>query len=142
MARNTRRMPVRRDDVWATLSDGTTYADWVVGTTSIREVDSHWPQLGSRLHYSVGRGRLRHDGHTEVKSVEPGRCLELEAHAWPRGSVRIEITLHDHGDDTVVEMVEHPARGTAAVLHNPVGDALLKLRNVQTLRRLQKLAQR
>jgi uncharacterized protein YndB with AHSA1/START domain len=142
MARNTRRMPVPRDDVWAALSDGRTYSTWVVGTSAIRDVDAHWPQLGSRLQYRVGRGPLRHDGHTEVRSVDPGHCLELEAHAWPLGSVRIELTLTDDGDGTLVEMVEHPARGTAAMLHNPIGDALLKLRNVETLRRLQRLVQR
>ena len=37
-------------------------------------------------------------------------------------------------------MVEHPAQGSAAALHNPVGDGLLKLRNVEALRRLDKLA--
>ncbi|HET6815728.1 MAG TPA: SRPBCC domain-containing protein [Mycobacteriales bacterium] len=142
MARNSRRMPVSRDDLWAALSDGRTYATWVVGTSTIRDVDDNWPQLGSRLHYRIGRGPLRHDGHTEVTSVDPGRCLELEAHAWPLGSVRIELTLRDDGDGTVVEMVEHPARGTAAMLHNPVGDVLLRLRNVETLRRLERLAQR
>jgi uncharacterized protein YndB with AHSA1/START domain len=142
MARNTRRMPVPRDDVWAALSDGHTYASWVVGTSKIRGVDESWPQPGSRLHYRVGRGPLRHDGHTEVTSVDPGHCLELEAHAWPLGSVRIELTLVDDGDGTLVEMVEHPARGTAAALHNPVGDALLRLRNVETLRRLERLVQR
>src|SRR5437763_13455241 len=142
MARNTRRMPARPDDIWSTLSDGHTYSRWVVGTTTIRDVDQDWPSVGSRLHYSVGHGPLRHDGHTEVTTVDPGRCLELEAHAWPLGSVRIAITLHEEGDGTLVEMVEHPARGAAALLHNPLGDVLLRLRNVETLRRLERLAQR
>lgn len=142
MARNTRRMPVRPEHVWSTLSDGRTYSSWVVGTSAIRDVDDAWPAAGSRLHYSVGRWLLRHDGHTEVTSMEDGRCLELEAHAWPLGSVRIEFTLHEDGSGTLVEMVEHPARGAAARLHNRVGDALLRLRNVETLRRLQRVAQR
>jgi len=142
MARNLRRMPVSRDELWSTLCDGGAYAHWVVGTSAIRDVDQDWPGLGSRLHYSVGRGPLRHDGHTEVLCVDPGRCLELEAHAWPAGTARIEITLRDDGDGTVVELVEHPARGAGALLHNPLGDALLKLRNVEALRRLERLAQR
>jgi len=142
MARNTRRMPLSRDDLWATLSDGRTYATWVVGTSTIRDVDDHWPAVGSRLHYTVRFGPLRHDGHTEVLSVDPGRCLELEAHAWPAGTARIEITLRDDGDGTIVEMVEHPARGAGAALHNPLGDALLKLRNVEALRRLERSVQR
>jgi uncharacterized protein YndB with AHSA1/START domain len=141
MARNTRRMSVARDKVWQTLSRGTEYATFVVGTSTIRDVDAHWPDVGARLHYRVGRGPFRHDGHTEVKSVDPGHRLELEAHAWPLGSVHIAFTLHDDGDGTTVELVEHPARGTAATLHNPIGDVILKLRNVETLRRLERLAQ-
>jgi hypothetical protein len=39
-------------------------------------------------------------------------------------------------------MVEHPKRGIAAALHNPLGDALLKLRNVEALRRLERLARK
>lgn len=142
MARNTRRMSISRDHVWSALADGRTYSTFVVGTSTIRDVDDHWPAKGARLHYRVGRGPLTHDGHTEVKTVEEGRRLELEAHAWPLGSVHIAFTLSDHGDGTVVELVEHPARGAAAMLHNPLGDALLKLRNVETLRRLERLAQR
>lgn len=135
-------MNAARDDVWATLSDGHSYSKWVVGTSDIRDVDDHWPARGSRLHYTVGRGPLRHEGHTEVLSVDPGRRLELEAHAWPLGSVRIELRLDDDDERTRVTMVEHPARGAAAALHNPAGDLLLKLRNVETLRRLERLAQR
>ena len=141
MATNSRTFPVSRDAVWAVLVDGYTYATWVVGTSSIRDVDANWPAAGSQLHYRVGRGPLRHDGHTEVLSVDEGKRLELEAHAWPLGTARIELTLEDapNGGCRVV-MVEHPAQGSAAALHNPVGDGLLKLRNVEALRRLEKLA--
>ena len=74
-------------------------------------------------------------------SVDDGRCLEMEAHAWPFGTARIEIRLDDAGTGAcLVTMVEHPARGVAGLLHNPVGDALLKLRNVEALRRLDRMA--
>jgi len=141
MATNTRTFAVTRDAVWRVLTDGHAYASWVVGTSAIRDVDAHWPAVGSRLHYRIGRGPLRHDGHTEVLSVDDGKLLELEAHAWPLGSVRIELTLQDDPHGCLVQMVEHPAQGTAAMLHNPLGDGLLKLRNVEALRRLEKLAQ-
>jgi uncharacterized protein YndB with AHSA1/START domain len=143
MATNSRTFAVPREAVWRVLTDGFAYSSWVVGTSAIRDVDDHWPAVGSRLHYRVGRGPLRHDGHTEVLSVDEGRCLELEAHAWPLGTARIELTLQDRsGGGCSVQMVEHPAQGTAAMLHNPVGDGLLKLRNVETLRRLENLAKR
>src|SRR3954465_4359561 len=127
MATNSRTFAVPRDAVWGVLVDGYTYASGGVGTSAIRDVDAQWPAAGARLHYRVGRGPLRHDGHTEVLSAEPGRCLELEAHAWPLGTVRIVMTLVDAAGSCLVTMVEHPARGVAGRLHNPVGDALLKL---------------
>jgi uncharacterized protein YndB with AHSA1/START domain len=142
MARNSRYIAASVDDVWAALADGDTYGRWVVGTSGIRAVDPDWPARGSRLHYRIGHRPLRHDGHTEVLHVEPKRCLELEAHAWPFGSVYIQLTLQPEGDGTRVEMVEHPARGAAALVHNRVGDLLLKLRNVEALRRLGRQAQR
>ena len=140
MAVNRRVVPLSREDVWKTLADGRMYAEWVVGTSAIRDVDAGWPERGTRLHYTVGRGPLRHEGHTECLSVEPGRRIELEAHAWPAGTARIEITLEDDGDGCAVRLVEHPHRGIGAVLHNPVGDALLKVRNVESLRRLDRIA--
>lgn len=147
MATNSRELAVSRETLWQVLCDGHSYANWVVGTSAIRAVDADWPAVGSRLHYRVGRGRLSHDGHTEVLSVEDGKCLELEAHAWPLGTARIEITISDVDGASAaggcrVTMVEHPARGTAAMLHNPVGDLLLKMRNVEALRRLERAASR
>src|SRR3954463_12525350 len=129
MATNSRTFAVTRDAVWRVLADRHTYASWVVGTSAIRDVAEHWRAVGSRLHYRVGRGLLRHDGHTEVLSVDEGKCLELEAHAWPLGTARIEVRLEDGPDGGCrVVMVEHPAQGTAATLHNRIGDGLLKLR--------------
>jgi uncharacterized protein YndB with AHSA1/START domain len=141
MATNRRTLSAPRDAVWRTLCDGHAYASWVVGTSSIRAVDGDWPAPGSRLHYRVGRGPLTHDGHTEVLAMTDGARLKLEAHAWPLGTASIELLLADAPDGGCeVTMVEHPARGAAAVLHNPVGDGLLKLRNVEALRRLDRLA--
>src|SRR5947209_7349213 len=119
MATNTRTFAVTRDAVWRVLTDGHAYASWVVGTSAIRDVDPQWPAVGSRLHYRVGRGPLRHDGHTEVLSVDEGKRLELEAHAWPFGTARIELTLRDAPSSrSTVTMVERPAQGAAAMLHN------------------------
>jgi uncharacterized protein YndB with AHSA1/START domain len=133
-------MPVTRDQVWDVLSDGMRYAEWVVGTDHIRDVDSSFPTVGGRLHYTVGRGPLRHEGHTEVLSIDAGRCIELEAHAWPLGTVRIVLRLVDADDGCLVEIEEHPRRGIAKTLHNPVLDLLIKGRNVETLRRLERAA--
>jgi uncharacterized protein YndB with AHSA1/START domain len=141
MAINERVMPLPADAIWTTLADGRSYGTWVVGTRTIRAVDQGFPGLGKRLHYRIGYGPIKHDGHTEVLSVDSGRRLELEANAWPIGTVRIVITLDAEANGhTRVTIDEKPARGIAAAVHNPVQDLVIKIRNVETLRRLERLA--
>jgi uncharacterized protein YndB with AHSA1/START domain len=133
-------MHVSREQVWAVLCDGHRYAEWVVGADHIRDVDSGFPTVGGRLHYTVGRGPLRHEGHTEVRGIDNGHEIELEAHAWPLGTARIVLRLDDDDTGCTVEIEEHPARGVARRLHNPLLDLAIKARNVETLRRLERAA--
>jgi hypothetical protein len=122
------------------LRDGFSYADWVVGTSAIRAVDEGFPAEGTALHYRIGRGPLSFDDQTKVLGVEDGRRLQLEARAWPIGTAGITITTQDQGPVTRVSIDEKPARGLAATLHNPAADLLIKVRNVEVLRRLERLA--
>lgn len=140
MAVTSRRMPVPSQAVWAVLKDGRSYGDWVVGTRMIREVDANWPGTRSRLHYTIGYGPLRKDDQTEVLAVDPERRLELRAHAWPAGTVKITITLHDEPGGTRVAIEEYPDQGLARTLHTPLSDLLVHVRNRLTLRRLEELA--
>lgn len=143
MATNRRVMNVSRDAVWAGLADGETYSYWVVGTRHIRDVDEGFPATGTALHYRIGWGPLRHEGHTEVCDVDPGRRLELEIHAWPAATVRVLMELHELGDAcTEVVMTEHPKKGPFAAVHNPVFDLAIKARNIESLRRLEQVALR
>ena len=126
--------------LFAVLRDGTSYDRWVVGTRAIRSVDDGWPREGTRLHFTVGYGPLRKDDQTRALDYQPDRLLVLEAHGWPAGTARVEIHAEPVSDGVLVGIVEHPERGLAKLLHNPVLDALIKLRNVETLRRLDSLA--
>jgi hypothetical protein len=128
--------------VFAVLRDGRTYERWVVGTRAIRAVEPGWPDVGTALHYTVGYGPLRKDDETRSKAYEPDRRLELEAHAWPAGTARIELRAEPVPGGTLVSIDEHPLRGPAKLLHNPLLDLLIKIRNVETLRRLERLARR
>lgn len=123
--------------VFDVLRDGTSYAHWVVGTRAIREVDPGWPGEGSRIHYTVGYRPLRKDGVTTSRQYEPDRRLALEAHAWPAGTAGVVITTEAKDDGTLVSIDEAPLRGPARRVHNPLLDALIKVRNVETLRRLE-----
>lgn len=129
-------------DVFDVLRDGRTYADWVVGTRMIRTVEPGWPAVGTALHYTIGYGPLRKDGDTRSRAYEPDRRLEMEAHAWPAGSARIELRVEAVEDGTLVTIDEHPESGPAKLLHNPVADLLIRTRNVETLRRLEDQARR
>jgi Polyketide cyclase / dehydrase and lipid transport len=128
--------------VFDVLRDGNTYASWVVGTRTIRKVEPGWPEPGTALHYTVGYGPLRKDDETRSLAYEPDRRLELEARAWPAGTARIELRAEPVQEGTLVSIEEHPLRGPAKLLNNPAMDLLIKIRNVETLRRLERCAQR
>lgn len=129
--------------VWAVLSEGRAYAEWVAGTQRIRDVDPDWPEPGARIHYSAGVGRVTFDDVTTVRLMEPGRRLELEAQAGRLGSARISIELLPWGEDrTVVIMDEHPLTGPGARWHSVPLDTALRLRNRRMMRSLAEVVRR
>ncbi len=137
MAVTKRRMQgVTPRQVFDVLRDGRSYQVWVVGTRAIREVDPGWPSPGTRIHYTVGHGPLRKDDATSAVAYEPHTRLELEAHAWPVGTARIVLTAEPVEDGALVTIDEAPRRGPARVAH-PLLAVALRLRNVETLRRLE-----
>jgi hypothetical protein len=73
----------RPREVWDVLADGRSYAEWVLGTRNIRDVDPDWPGQGAEIRYAVGIGRWTFEDITTVRLAEPGRRLEVEAHARP-----------------------------------------------------------
>ncbi|WP_037055570.1 SRPBCC family protein [Pseudonocardia asaccharolytica] len=126
--------------VWDVLSDGSAYADWVVGTRHIEDVDPHWPELGSQIRYALGFGRWTIEDVTTVRLVEPGRRLELEAYAGRLGSARISIALLPWGEErTLVIVDEHPLTGPGALWHTLLVDVLLRFRNQRMVRSLARL---
>jgi uncharacterized protein YndB with AHSA1/START domain len=128
--------------VYAVLSDGWAYGQWVVGTSHVRAVDPQWPAKGSRLHHAVGAWPLVVRDHTEVRENVPGQRLLLTARGWPFGEAEVDITLEADGAVTRVQISEEPAGGPGRLLRNPIGDALIKRRNVECLARLAALVER
>lgn len=122
------------------LRDGHSYADWVVGTRAIRAVEPGWPAEGTCLHYTVGYGLLRHHDRTRSLDYQPDRRLELEARAWPVGAAHIVLTVELRDGGVELRIDEHPHRGLAALVHNPVLDVVIRGRNVETLRRWEERA--
>lgn len=135
---------VRRppEAVWEILSDGSAYAEWVVGTREIRSVGQGFPEVGTAIDYTVGFGPFHLRGRTTVRHMEPGRQLGLEADAGALGTARIVIDVLDWGEDTVVVLDEHPLRGPGYRLHNMFSDAFLLLRGHPMVRNLARLVER
>ncbi|MET0415041.1 MAG: SRPBCC family protein [Actinoplanes sp.] len=129
--------------VFAVLSDGWSYSDWVVGTAHIRDVDEHWPEPGAQLHHKAGPWPLSlHDSST-VEAVEPGRRLRLKAGLWPLGQALVDIRLEPLGENaTRVEIFEEFEEGPLRWAQNKINDLLLHRRNIETLRRLADIAER
>ena len=141
----TERIAASPEQVWAVLATGWTYSGWVVGASHVRAVDPGWPELGTRVHHSVGPWPLVANDATEVVGVEPGRFLELDARLWPFGAARVRLELSpadDSGTDsgTDVLMSEQVVRGPAAILPKALQAALLIPRNRESLSRLADLA--
>ena len=139
MAVTRRRIPFPPSAVLALLADGRRYADWVVGAKRIRAVDPTWPDVGSQFHHTVGVGPVSTDDTTEVLSfTRPDGPVVLKARGWPSGAARITITAEPIADGSEVVIDEVPIEGPAKSLHNPVLDGLIHLRNVESLRRLER----
>jgi hypothetical protein len=135
-------MSVPADAVFGVLADGWRYADWVVGAKRIRRVDDGWPAPGTRIHHSIGAGPFELKDTTECLAVDPPAGIVVEARGWPAGKARVEVAVEAGSGGCEVTIDEVPSGGPAKTLHNRVLDALIHVRNVESLRRLERLAQR
>jgi uncharacterized protein YndB with AHSA1/START domain len=141
MAYTSRELSAPREVVWNVLVDPTTYPDWLIGASRIREVDDAWPQVGSRFHHRVGIGPLSLPDHSEVLAIDHGRLLRLAVRARPFVSAVATFTLvsDDHG--TVVSLEEEPRVRSIGNLVRPVMDPSIHVRNHRSLRRLARLVE-
>ena len=128
--------------VWDVLCDGWLYPLWVVGASRMREVDNGWPEVGTKLHHSVGTWPVLIDDNTEVLECEPLQRLVLRARAWPTGEAEVRLHLRPHGSGTRFVIEEDVVSGPAKLLPKPLRGPGLKWRNVETLRRLAFIAER
>ena len=141
MPTNTRVIDTAPDRVWDVLADGWLYPLWVVGATRIRGVDGGWPAPGKRIHHSVGVWPAVIDDNTEVLECDSGRFLRLRARGWRIGEAEVAIRLTASGAGTLVEIEEHVASGPGLLVPPPLAGLSIKIRNVETLRRLAFLAE-
>ena len=127
--------------VFEVLADPNSYADWVVGSDTIRDADPNWPAPGSRFYHRVGVGPLKINDHTEVIDVDPPQRLVLHARARPLGTAKVTLTLEPHAGGAWVTMTETAGDPLSRLAINPLTDRLVHARNVESLRRLKRIAE-
>ena len=142
MATNERFMLLPPEAVWDALSDPYGYGYWVVGSKTIRDADPGWPEPGSRFHHTIAFGPLRLSDHTEALEARPPELLRLRARGRPLGTATVTLVLRRHGGGTVVRLTENPDGLMRPAALNPVTHALTKVRNAESLMRLEELALR
>lgn len=141
-ARITHRANAPASAVWAVLSDGWLYANWVVGASRIRDVDQPWPAVGSRIHHSVGVWPAVVNDETVVIESIPERRLVLQAKGWPLGEARVDLQIDGTGDDTCdVSIVEDAVKGPGSLVPTVVTQPLIAVRNREAIKRLIMIAE-
>jgi uncharacterized protein YndB with AHSA1/START domain len=141
VARNDIRIAASPERVFAILSDSGSYAEWVVGSSEVRDADPGWPALGTKFHHRVGLGPLSVVDNTQVVGADPPNRLVLHARARPLGTSRVEIRLAPEDGGTRVTMVEEAGDVLTRIAFNPLTDHLVRARNLLSLRRLRRLVE-
>jgi hypothetical protein len=129
------------ESVWNVLADGWLYSSWVVGAARVRAVDPSWPGVGAELQHSQGVWPLLLDDVTRVKVSVTGQELVLHGKARPLGEVAIRLVLEPRPVGCIVVIEEDAIGGPMKSLPAPVRAALIRPRNVESLRRLAYLAE-
>ena len=135
-------MPVPPEAVWDVLADPGDYGYWVVGSKVIRDADPGWPEPGTRFHHTIGVGPLTVSDHTVSLEARRPELLRIRAKGRPIGTATVSLKMHAKDGGTVVEMVEKPDGIYSPLALNPLLHLATKLRNSESLMRLEELALR
>ncbi len=135
-------MPVPPEAVWDVLADPGDYGYWVVGSKEIRDADPAFPAPGTKLHHTVGFGPLTLKDHTEVIEAAEAGYLRLRAKGRPLGTATVILRMTPVDGGTSVEIVEHPDGPYFILGLNPLVHVATKVRNAESLMRLEELALR
>lgn len=132
-------LPAPVEDVYAALTDPTTYPDWLVGAQEIRGVDDEFPKAGSEFRHSVGPSEgLTMDDTTESLGVAVNRHVALAVNAGPIHG-RVDFDLEPVADDATATHVTFSERPTGFLaIFTPFLRPHLATRNLESLRRLRK----
>ena len=135
-------MNVSPQRVYDVLADPKSYQHWVVGASEVVKSDPGWPAIGTAFEHRVGVWPLRVADHTRVVDADPPRMVKLAAKARPLGTATVLMEMEPAGDGCTVRMTEGPRDRFTAALFGKIAEPVIKVRNIEALRRLAKLAER
>jgi uncharacterized protein YndB with AHSA1/START domain len=142
MASNHVYIAAGPETVWEVLADAGSYAHWVVGSSQTRRVEGRWPARGALFHHTQGVGPIGLRDSTEVIDAKRPKRLVLEVRMRPLLVARVELSLAAHGEGTWLTIRESPFGGLAGRFAGPLLEPLLAFRNLESLRRLRRMAER
>ncbi|MCO8127881.1 SRPBCC family protein [Acidimicrobiia bacterium EGI L10123] len=136
MAINSVRSTLPPEAVFEHLLTPWEYPKWLLGASKMRDVDDHWPSVGSRFHHTVGFGPLKVDDTSEILECDPPRRLVLKVKATPivQGIVTFTLVPTPQGG-TVLTLQEEPAVRAGGLLR-PALDPPTHVRNERSLKQL------
>jgi hypothetical protein len=141
MSTNIRVFTCSPEAVFDVLADGWLFPTWVVGASRMRDVDAHWPEVGTQLHHSFGVWPvLINDATTSLVFERPSRMV-IQPKGWPLGEARVELEVTPHRRGCKVVIREEAVAGPGSWIPKILLEPALWLRNVETLRRLAFIAQ-
>lgn len=141
MATNTGTASCSPEAVFAVLADGWLYPAWVVGASRIRDVEASWPAEGAKIHHSFGVWPLLINDSTSILEWDPPRRAVLKARGWPMGSAKVVLDVEPTPAGCRMTLREDAIEGPGTLIPKAARDAMIHLRNVETLRRLSYLAE-
>ncbi|WP_375424157.1 SRPBCC family protein [uncultured Friedmanniella sp.] len=141
MATNHGTASCSPEAVFAVLADGWLYPTWVVGASRIRDVEASWPAEGAKIHHSFGVWPLLINDSTSILEWDPPRRAVLKARGWPMGSAKVVLEVEPTPSGCRMTLQEDAIEGPGTLLPKPARDALIHVRNTETLRRLTYLAE-
>jgi hypothetical protein len=136
-----RHVQARPEDVFSVLADGWLYASWVVGASRVRSVDANWPAIGSKIHHSFGVWPAVLNDTTEVLDHVENHRLVLKARGWPLGEATVYLELEEQDGGCLVRMQEDASNGPGKLVPQPIRQLGIAPRNVESLWRLQLIAE-
>lgn len=141
MAINTYAASCPPEAVFDVFTDGWLYASWVVGASRIRDVEASWPAAEAKIHHSFGIWPALIDDSTSMVEWDPPHRVALKARGWPMGSAKVVLEVEPSPGGCQITIREDVLEGPGLLVPKPVRDAMIHVRNVETLRRLSYLAE-